>query len=287
MADALAEVASQLYALPLDEFTKARNERAADARASGDRSLADSIKQLKKPSTSAWAVNMLARHRAEEVGQLLELGASLRAAQSELDAAELRELGKQRQKLIAAVVRQARALAEELGDPIGPAAADEVGQTLQAALADPEAADAVMAGLLAKPLAASGWGSVDVDSAVAVVMPGKRPSAKVTSISERQLAKAKRRLEQAEETLQKREADAGALADELGTLAPQRKQLVTELDELETRIAELQKKLTTVDRERDSLKRKQEKAAVEVEEASLELEEAEAELKRLSRGSAG
>src|SRR5690606_12641397 len=215
---ALDAVANELYGLPLDEFTKTRNERATDARASGDRDLADSIKQLKKPSTSAWAVNMLARHRADEVGQLLELGASLRAAQSELDADELRELGKQRQKLIAAVVRHASDLAKELGAPIGTAAADEVGQTLQAALADPEAADAVVAGLLVKPLAASGWGTVDVDSAIAVAAP--RPKARVTSIAAKQLAKAKRRVADAEGALEKREAEAGKLGDKLDALAP-------------------------------------------------------------------
>lgn len=279
-ADALAAVATELYALSLDEFTTARNKRAADARASGDRNLADGIKQLKKPSTSAWAVNMLSRHRAEEVGQLLKLGASLRAAQSELDADELRELGKQRQKLIAAVVRQASDLAKELGAPIGSAAADEVGQTLQAALADPEAADAVVAGLLVKPLTASGWGSVDVDSAIAVAAP--RPKARVTSIAAKQLAKAKRRVADAEGALEKREAEAGKLGDKLDALAPRRSALADEIEDLEERIAELRKELTAVDRERDSLEREQAKAAAALEDAEAELEDAAAELKRLS-----
>lgn len=280
-ADPLAAVATELYALPLDEFTKARNEKAADARADGDRELADRIRQLAKPSVAAWAVNMLSRHRAAEVSQLLELGASLREAQSELDAGELRELGKQRQKLIAAVVKQARSLAEELGDPIGDAAADEVGQTLQAALSDPNAADAVTAGLLTRPLAASGWGSVDVDDAVAM-RAGKSRTAKVTDISERQVAKAKSRLRDAEQALEKRESEAGKLGDEIAGLAPRRKELVGELDELEARIAELQRELSAVDRKRDSLERQREKAATAVEDAAVEVDEAAAELKRLT-----
>src|SRR5690554_1656006 len=218
-ADPLTAATTELYALPLDEFTKARNDRAADVRASGDRDLADSIRQLKKPTVSAWAVNMLSRHRADEVSQLLELGAALREAQSGLDADELRALGKQRQQLISAVVKQARNLAEELGASLAPAAADEVGQTLQAALADPEAADAVTAGVLTGPLVASGWGSVDVDSSVAVPNRGGR-TAKVTDISERQRAKAQRRLKEAEETLEKRETAAEKLDEELGPLRP-------------------------------------------------------------------
>jgi chromosome segregation ATPase len=280
MADPLETVAAELYALLPGEFTKARNERAADARGLGDGNLADRITQLKKPSTSAWAVNMLARHRTEEVRQLLELGASLRAAQSELDADELRELGKQRQKLIAAVVKQAQILAEELGGPIGSAAADEVGQTLQAALVDEDAADAVMAGLLAKPLAASGWGSVDVDSAVAVA--SKRRTAKVTDISERQIAKAKRRLKDAEEALEKHEAEAERLGDELDELVPRRKGLTSEIEELEERVTELHKQLAAVDKERASLERQREEALAVVDKAEANLDDAVAEVNRLS-----
>ena len=279
-ADPLTTAATELYALPLDEFTKARNDRAADARADGHRDLADSIRQLKKPTVSAWAVNMLSRHRADEVSQLLELGAALREAQSGLDADELRALGKQRQQLISAVVKQARTLAEELGGSLAPAAADEVGQTLQAALADPDAADAVTAGVLTGPLVASGWGSVDVDSSVAVPNRSAR-TAKVTDISERQRAKAQRRLKEAEELLEKRETAAEKLEEELGLLRPKRREVAAEIDELEERIDALQKQLTTLDRERDSLKRQQEKAAAAVEEAALEVDEAAAELKRL------
>ncbi|MEX1080032.1 MAG: hypothetical protein WED09_13095 [Homoserinimonas sp.] len=279
-ADPLAMVASELYALPLDEFTKSRNARATDARSDGDRELADRIRQLRKPSASAWAVNMLARHRAEEVGKLLELGESLRQAQSELDADELRELGKRRQQLIAAVVRRARSLAEDLGDPIGSAAADEIGQTFQAALADLDAAQAVSAGMLTRPLAASGWGLVDLDAVVSV--PAKKRSAGVTSISERQIAKARKRLAEAERVLEQREVEAGTLDDQLDQLAPRRKELADERNALEERSAELQTELNAVDRERDSVERKREKAATAVAAAALKVDEAAAELKRLS-----
>lgn len=279
-ADPLTAVAAELYALSLDEFTKARNDRAADARASGDRELAERIKQLKKPSAAAWAVNMLSRHRADEVSQLLELGAALREAQTELDADELRELGKQRQKLIAAVVRQARSVAADLGGPIGSSVADEVGQTLQAALADPDAAEAVTAGLLTRALTSSGWGPVDVDGSVAVASSSAR-TAKVTDISARQIAKAQRRLDAAEESLQKRETEARKLDEKLDELEPRRSGLLGEVEELESRITELRQQLATIDRERGSLERQREKATAEVEDAAVEVDEASAELKRL------
>ena len=279
--DPLTAVAADLYALPLDEFTKARNDRAADARAAGDRELAEQIKQLKKPSASAWAVNMLSRHRADEISQLLDLGAALREAQTGLDADELRELGRQRQNLVAAVVRQARKVAAELGGPIGSSVADEVGQTLQAALADPDAAQAVTAGLLTRALSPSGWGPIEVEGSVAVPS-APRGAAKVTDISAKQIAKARGRLEAAEELLQKRKSEARKLDEKIQELEPRRDELARELEDLQARIAELQKALATADRERDSLARQREKAIAAVDDAGLDVDEASAELKRLT-----
>ena len=53
----LDAIAAELYALPPEEFTEARNARAATA----DRALAASVKALRKPTASAWAVDLLAR----------------------------------------------------------------------------------------------------------------------------------------------------------------------------------------------------------------------------------
>src|SRR6478735_10130604 len=53
----LDAIAVELYALPPDDFTSARNARAAAA----DRSLAARVKTLRKPTAAAWAVDLLAR----------------------------------------------------------------------------------------------------------------------------------------------------------------------------------------------------------------------------------
>ena len=139
----LANVADELYALPLAEFTAARNARAKQARSEGQPLLAKQIAKLPKPSTAAWAVNVLARRRREEIGQVLDLGASLREAQEGLDPAAMRVLGRERTRLLAAVVRDAREAAGELGVKVSDAAAEEMEQTLHAAMADPQAAEAV------------------------------------------------------------------------------------------------------------------------------------------------
>jgi hypothetical protein len=116
---------------------------------------------------AAWLVNSLVRQHAGEVDQLLELGDALRGAQGALDADQLRELGRRRQEVVAALARQARALAHGLGRPVSPAAADDVEETLRAALADPAAADAVRTGRLTSALSYAGFGEVDLTDAVA------------------------------------------------------------------------------------------------------------------------
>ena len=108
MADQeLVEIADDLYALPLGEFTAARDARAKELKGSD---LAAPVKALKKPSLAAWVVNLLVRRDAEQVDQVLSLGAALREAAAGMDGEELRNLTRQRRQLTAAVTTGARAL---------------------------------------------------------------------------------------------------------------------------------------------------------------------------------
>jgi hypothetical protein len=164
----LAEVADELYALPLADFTAERNRLAREVKAGGDRDLAATIAELPKPSVSAWVANVLARREPDELGQLLELGEAMREAQQDLDRDELRQLTARRNQAVAALARRARALADELGRSVSGAVADEVEQTLGAAMADPSAGVALRSGRLLRALDAAGFGGVDLDGAVAV-----------------------------------------------------------------------------------------------------------------------
>lgn len=188
-AAAWDEAVHTLYGLPPADFTPARVAAVRRERAAGRRGLADALGRLRKPSTAAWVVNMLVRHRREEVDRLLDLGGQLRAAQAALAGDDLRELGRQRHQVISAMGRQARALARELGHPVSEAIAEEVEQTFSAALADPRAAHAVRGGSLTAALAYAGMGEVDLGAvpvrptiAAAVEAPardaaGSRPAA--------------------------------------------------------------------------------------------------------------
>lgn len=148
----LDEVADELFGLRPGEFTAARNDRAQRARVGGQRELAARIRELRRPSLAAWASNLLVREQPEEVEPLLRLGAELRDAHRNLDGAELRALSRQQHQLVAAMARQAAELAAAAGTPLGDQARQELAQTLQAVLADPDSARTWAAGRLSKPL---------------------------------------------------------------------------------------------------------------------------------------
>lgn len=152
----LDDVADELYRVPPEEFIARRKQRQDEARADGDRALAKDVGTLPKPSAAAWACNLLVRAHRSEIEELVELGNLLREAQQNLAGAELKALDVQRRRLIAALTQQARALAHQEGHPVSTSVAAQVEDTLRAAMSDPEAGSALLAGRLASPMSFSG-----------------------------------------------------------------------------------------------------------------------------------
>ena len=100
--------AADLYQLPPEDFTAARDAAAAQARADGDRSAATGLKALRRPSVAAWLVNRLAASEAELLASLLALGPELARAQAAGSGEVLRELSAQRRSLVDAVTSRVR-----------------------------------------------------------------------------------------------------------------------------------------------------------------------------------
>src|SRR3954466_7406425 len=107
MSDELLEIADELYALSLADFTPARDAKAKELKGTD---LGKQVKALKKPSLAAWVVNLLVRHESEQVDQVLQVGAALRQAQESMSGDELRQLTRQRRQVTAAVTTPARRL---------------------------------------------------------------------------------------------------------------------------------------------------------------------------------
>ena len=153
----LDEIVRELYVLPPTDFVAARNELVRQARTAGSKEVAERLQQLRRPTRSAWLVNLLARDQAA-MQRLSALGRELRDAQTGLARTELRNLAEQRRQLIADLLDRARAHASEVGMQLTPTVLSEVEATLQAALVDLAGALTIRNGRLVRPLSHSGFG---------------------------------------------------------------------------------------------------------------------------------
>ena len=256
----LLEIADELYALPLADFTPARDAKAKELK--GD-DLGKQVKALKKPSTAAWVVNLLVRREQEQVDQVITVGEALRDAQAAMSGDELRALTKQRRQLTAAVTLQARRLATEEGLKVTQAVADQVEATLTAAMIDEECGKAVRSGLLVAALTTTGVDEVELANAVAVpdalgfeatardaAAPSAPPELHVVpdpDADEKARAAAQERLDAAEDALgEAQEAYDEATAD-VEKLEARSMQVQAEIDELKRRLAELDETYEEID----------------------------------------
>jgi len=142
---------AELFGLPLDEFTAARDKLAADLKKK-DPEAAARVKKLRKPSVAAWAVNQLARRHAGAMEELL----SLREQMDDAGAAQLRSLGEKRRRLLSDLVKKAAVVLQEGGHGASAATLEKVTQTLQAGATDDEV-ELLRAGRLTRELSPSGF----------------------------------------------------------------------------------------------------------------------------------
>ncbi len=157
--------AAELYSADPESFVARRKELASQARTAGDAAAAKQITALGKPTKAAWLVNRLVRADPSVPARLAELGEQLRSSATSLDAAGIRKLSAARRELIDALVGQALGPAEQRQAALR----DEVADTFNAALADPEVAGQVAAGrvLRAAQWAGFGFGAGDPAAAFA------------------------------------------------------------------------------------------------------------------------
>lgn len=152
-----------LYSLPLEEFTKARNDLAARLRKAHQSEAAAEVRGLRKPSVVAWTANQLARSAPQLVRSLLDAGAELRDAQQralagEADGGAVADATAAERESVRALVVAGRRL---LGERASPALLDRLTQTLRAAAIDGEASGLLAAGRLTEELQAIGFGPLE------------------------------------------------------------------------------------------------------------------------------
>jgi hypothetical protein len=151
-----ADVAD-LYILPLDDFTTARDELAQRLKSEGDDEEAKRVGKLRKPSVAAWALNRAARNSPEAVSSLLESHRKLRRAGSRQAVEDASEA---RRQAIAALTEAAMT---ELGKG-SLQTRDRINRTLLAVATDSQGEADLAAGTLVRELEPSGggWGEMEL-----------------------------------------------------------------------------------------------------------------------------
>lgn len=268
-ADTVREAALALYQIPPDEFVAARDGRAKQLQAQGDRETAAAVAKLRRPTVGAWLVNLLVADAPDLPEQLVELADQLRDAQEQLAGDELRALGRQRHQLVSGLVSRARELASAQGHRVTAASLAEVESTLRAALADPDVAGRVLSGSLTHAVSVEGFGAVVPNAAASPPAPRTKaleprrsgPPATVTPArhrtpaqqraderrraaelrkAEQELQKAERALHKAEQQLRAAEQDAAKAAEAVAAAEQRADWLRTQLHQAEAELAEAQ-----------------------------------------------
>ncbi len=150
----------ELFNVAPGDFVAARNALAERVKAAGDAARAKEIRARRRPSPSVWAVNALARREPKLMGELLESGEALRAAEREAlrgaSGAAYLEAGRVERELIAQLVARAEALLGEVAASAASSVLRRIGTMLHAgAIGDADARAKLSQGRMMEELTTS------------------------------------------------------------------------------------------------------------------------------------
>jgi hypothetical protein len=268
-------VADELYGLAPSEFTSARDAKAAELRKQGARDEAKAVKALRKPTSPAWALNQVARRRAEDVEALLASGRRLQEAQEALlaggDRAALKGASEEQRALVSQLMQQALAVAREAGIGTGTSFEEKVAETLRAAALDEEVAEELRRGRLVRERAAVG-----VFGEPAAGAPQRKRASRGTSRRAGRTAKGE--VEKAPEADEARQRELERLMDEAaGALARAER----ELDKAGRAARSAEKRAEAAGRRADEARAKADDETRKLREAKAREAEAAAEVDEL------
>lgn len=186
--DTADEAIDQLYQLPLDEFTAARN---ALAKETGD----SAIKKLEKPNLAAWAVNQLYWHERKLFDEVVKTSIQVRTAYKQMlggKSADVRAADVFHAEAMRRAKDAIKRILEAAGNSASDAVMTPVTETLDALpTTDPP-------GRLVKPLRRTGFEALEGVTITAKPTPKAAPAAKKPAESETDRERKKREAEQQE-----------------------------------------------------------------------------------------
>lgn len=145
-----------LFALPLPEFTAARNALASRLKKEGRAVEAERVKGMPKPSATAWAVNQLYWRHRKELERLLVIGEKVREAQTARPA-DLRRLLDERRKAVSGLTNRAAEILRDAGHAASQDAKRRIAITLESLAAWGNSQGETQAGRLTSDLAPLGF----------------------------------------------------------------------------------------------------------------------------------
>jgi len=221
-----------LFALPLADFTGARNALAARLKKDGRTNDAERVKSLQKPPVSAWAVNQLyCRHR-EAFDRLLATGEQFRKAQTSQLSGKAVDLGQSRdarRESLNELSRLAAGLLREAGHNASPETLRRVGTTLEAISAYASLPAGFYPGRLTEDHDPPGF-----DALTALISDVPKTKQQKNTAGETRIAEAKAALREAEQALKRARAifeETDAARKNAAAVKKEAEKLMREADE--------------------------------------------------------
>jgi chromosome segregation ATPase len=247
-SDLEAEI-DRLYGLPLDEFTKERNELARRLKKEGEGSGAATVQTLSKPPLAAWVANQVARRERDATRALLEAAEAQEHALARSDGEALRRAMADQREAVRALASAARGVLEEAGRSAAASTIERVSSTLAAAAANRETRAALERGRLQSEIEPSGF------TALTGLELGDRRRRRYSRAGEDELAERRRQKAEAAERVRRLRSD---------------------LNDLRREAREADRIATKLERDASGARKKAEEIRAEVERLERELDEAQA-----------
>jgi hypothetical protein len=146
----------ELYGVDPSEFVAVRKRLSASLRSAGDKDAVKELQAARRPSTSAWALNQVARRQPQLVASLLDASRALFAAQTRGSNKPdvLRDAIREHREAIDATADAALAL---LGDRANDKFRGEIVSTLRAVSTDEAVSEQIRLGRIVREASASGF----------------------------------------------------------------------------------------------------------------------------------
>jgi hypothetical protein len=242
----LDEEIDRLYRLPLGEFVQARNDLAAALKKGGDPEAARRVRDLPKPSASAWAINQLYWTARPALHDLITVSDRHRRAQQAAlagDGSEIPAAERDRARAIEEAIRRIRDILANSGQAASDSLMRRVAATLEALASYGSENPNPLRGRLSEDLQSPGFGALSSLAPPPVPPPSAAEVlAAETRMEEEALEAAKAVLEQATARAERSAATLESARAALHRAEDEARLATSDVDRAKAHVAELEGK---------------------------------------------